>query len=300
MTNVVSLSRTHVQTPEIVADNTSPILFEAYERPLYYEGKYGNRFEDTKHKALVRYDAKNDKPVCLNVVGEKYKVVQNAELFNKVHEGLRTQLTPREITSAEIIDRVAMGGQRCFREYRFRGIDVPSPESDRIGFRVIIENGFGTGAIKIHAGAIDFFCTNGMILGDFTSMYAKHTSGLEIIRFKEHVEMCVNVFWKNKDLWSTLRDKKLASDDSVHEWLKDQFSKALGTKLFHQYLVECRVRGGRNMWALYSALTHFASHARTFPVRETGNDHLAHTMMQREHKVRNVFNASQMFSELAA
>lgn len=298
MTNVVSLNRTRV--PEIVTDNTSPILFEAYERPLHYEGKAGDKFTDTGHKALVRFDTKTNKPVCLNVVGEKYKVVQNAELFNKVHEGLRTQLTPSEITSAEILDRVSMGGQRCFREYRFRGINVASPEDDKIGFRIIIENGFGTGAIKIHAGAIDFFCTNGMILGDYVSAYAKHTSGLEIDRFRQHIEMAVDVFWKNKDLWSTLRDKKIKDDELVHQWLQEEFSKALGTKLFHQYLVERRVRGGQNMWALYSALTHFASHSTSFPVRQTGNDHLAHTMMQREHKVRNVFNNSAMFKELAA
>lgn len=300
MSNVVSLPRAEGRL-SLVADNSkSPIMFHAYERELFYLGKE-QRYNVQTHKALVRMDEATQQPVTLNVVGKSYKVVQNEELFDQVHAGMRTALTEGEVRGAEIIDRVSHGGARCFREYRFRNISVTSPENDTIGFRVIVENGFGTGAIKIHAGAIDFFCTNGMILGDYVSMYAKHTSGVQIIRFKEHVELAVQMFWKHKDLWGQLRSKVLTDDALVQKWLQEQFSKPVGNKIYLQYLVEKQVRGGQNAWALHCAMTRYASHSNEFPVRNTGNDHLAYTMLQREHKVRNITSGGvDAFISLAA
>lgn len=303
MSNVISIRNPYAVASQPASDrtgnasvNSSPLHFHAYERPLFYEGKEGTRYGSTGHKALVRMH--EDKPVCLNVVKDSYKVVQNADLFQAIESGLRSALGPTA-DRADIIDKLAYGGRTCYRQYVFRGIEVDSPERDKIIFRVIIQNGFGGSAIKLHAGAIDMFCTNGMILGDFTSEYAKHTSGVKINRFKETVEMAADVFWKNKGTWRMLRDTVIKAD-KVEEWLKEQFSERLGLKLFHAYLIEQRVRGGNNMWALYSTLTRYASHATgDFTLRETKNDHAAASMLKREQDVHKIWQ-SESFRELAA
>lgn len=200
-------------TDRLVNDLQSPLMFTAYERPLWYEGKTGNKFSNTGHKALVRMI--DDKPHCLNVVRETYKVVQNDELFAAIHDGLSSGLSHSEIASAQIKDKISYGGSICFREYIFPDIAVESPERDKIAFRIVVQNGFGTGAIKLLAGAIDFFCTNGLVIGEYTTTYAKHTKGLQIGRFTTAVRGSVDMFWKQKDFYGDLAGRKVLDNELV-------------------------------------------------------------------------------------
>jgi hypothetical protein len=70
-------------------------------------------------------------------------------------------------------------------------------------------------------------------------------------------------------------------------------------KMFVLYNQEVSVRG-RNVFALYSAFTNYASYAderNGFQLRNTGNDTKAVSMFQREHKVSQwidspVFNSN--------
>lgn len=287
MSNVVSLREAHRQEEELFNKIASPLNFTAYERPLYYEGKNGDKFGNTKHKALVRMV--DDAPVCLNVVRDTYKVVQNGELFDAVHRGMHSGISSIELAAAEVHDRISYNGAQSFREYRFPSIYVDSPERDKIIFRVIIQNGFGTGAIKMYAGAIDMYCTNGMIIGDYATVYAKHTKGVEIKRFEEMVRAAIDVFWKNRDFYNNLRGKTVKSDTDVELWLEHHFGDRLAVRLFHQYVIEKRTRGTNSLWALYSALTYYASHnSGDFQTRNTGNDHVAATMIKRETDVKRI------------
>lgn len=282
----------------LLNDLNSPLMFKAYERPLWYEGKEGTRFNNTKHKALVRMF--DDKPVCLNVVRDTYKVVQNDELFAAIHKGIAGNVTTDQLRSSRIKDRISYGGALCFREYVFPDISITSPERDKIAFRIVVQNGFGTGAIKLYAGAIDFFCTNGLVIGDYTSTYAKHTKGLQITRFEEAVRGSVHMFWKNKDFFSDLAGKHVLSNEQVKKWYEDKFGERLGAKLFRQYLIETNSRG-HTLWAVYSALTYYSSYADgEFGLRSTGNDHAAATMMKRENDVRKVIEDREAFMALAA
>lgn len=311
MTNVVSLNQ--VASGSAPTDSapvlstfdkqweTSPLNFHAYERPLWYEGRERN-YNNTGHKALVRPNGNLD-PICLNVVRDTYKVVQNKELFEMIHEGLfGSGVTQNDIDAARINDKISYGGSQCFREYIFPTVAFDSPEKDKIAFRIIIQNGFGTGAIKLYAGAIDFFCTNGLIHGEYTSTYAKHTKGLQLSKFTEAVQGAVAVFWKNKGMFDDLssRSIKHIEDKTIRDWLIDKFNERLGEKLFRQFLIEAQTRG-RTLWALYSALTYYSSHAEgEFSLRNTGNDHFAATMMKRENDVRRVVRDGQELLKLVA
>lgn len=282
----------------LLHDLLSPLYFHAYERPLWYEGKTGTKYDNTKHKALVRMV--DEKPVCLNVVQNTYKVIQNAELFAAIDAGLASGISEREIETASIRDKTSYNGAICFREYVFPEISFASPEGDKIAFRVVVQNGFGTGSIKLYAGAIDFFCTNGVVIGDYTSTYAKHTKGVSLLKFENAVRGAVDLFWKNKDLYADLKGKKVLADATVKIWMEHNFGDLLGDRLYHQYLVECQSRG-RNLWAVYSALTYYSSHVNgNFGLRNTGNDHEASTMMKRENTIRNVVDGGKALLHLAA
>jgi hypothetical protein len=282
----------------LLHDLHSPLMFTAYERPLWYEGKTGNKFDNTGHKALVRMI--NDAPVCLNVVKNTYKVVQNDELFAAIHAGLRTGVGDDVLSTAKIRDKTSYHGAVCFREYIFPDVSITSPERDKIAFRIVIQNGFGTGAIKLLAGAIDFFCTNGLVIGEYTSTYAKHTKGLQISKFEEAVRGSVHMFWQHKDFYSTLAGKKVLDDASVCDWYVAKFGDRLGARLYHQYVSEAKTRG-KTLWAVYSALTYYSSHSNgDFSLRNTGNDHAAATMMKRENDVRKAVADINEFMKLAA
>jgi len=293
MNNVVALNASAAMTPTL-----SPIMFKAYERPLFYTGSnQDHQYHNTGHKALCR--VLDDKPVCLNVVRDTYKVVQNMELFDAVERGLRSGVSETELRTARIRDKVSYNGAQCFREYIFPDIAVPSPERDTIAFRVIVQNGFGTGAIKLYSGAIDFFCTNGLVLGEYTSLYAKHTKGVSINDFERVVRGSVELFWKNKQFYADLAGKKVLGDDEVKAFLDHNFGERLGARLMYQFRLEINSRG-RTLWALYSALTHYSSHADgEFALRNTSNDHAAATMMKREKDVLKVTD-DNAFLKLAA
>lgn len=303
--NVIPLTTQHAHVYDgpggderLLNDINSPLMFKAWERPLYYKGAQGTEYDNTKHKALVR--VLDDKPVCLNVVRDTYKVVQNDELFSAIHKGIANNVTTEQLRSAHIKDRIAYGGALCFREYIFPDISITSPERDKIAFRIIVQNGFGTGAIKLYAGAIDFFCTNGLVIGDYTSTYAKHTKGVSLMRFEDAVRGSVHMFWKHKDFFSDLAGKRVLSDESVKKWYEDKFGERLGAKLFRQYLIEVESRG-RTLWAVYSALTYYSSYAvGEFQLRNTGNDHAAASMMKRENDVRKAIEDREAFLQLAA
>lgn len=286
MSNIVTLARTNVQQP------TSPILFDVYERPLAYLGsKRGSFYPAEEWKALVRVAPNGNGPLCLNIVGRNYKTVQNAELFGAIDSGIFNALGARADYTCDIVDKAAYGGRKCYRQYIFgNDLSFKGPEQQDIRFRIVVMNAFGSGAIRVYAGAIDMFCTNGMILGEFYSEYAKHTTNLTLKRFSDVVERAVDAFWKNKDLMHKLRAYKVTDIDAVSEWLIERFGKTLGGKLLEQYLIEARTRG-HNLWALFSAMIYYSSHADgrnggvEFSLRNTGNDHHASTMHEREQRM---------------
>jgi len=286
MTNVVSLGVAHRPLRQTAPSKPSPLDFVAYERPLWYEGATGTKYNNSGHKALVRM--KDGQPVCLNVVQDSYKVVQNKDLFEQIDRNICEGVGTQAFDNAEIFEQIAYEGRTCIREYRFPDIKVDSPERDKICFRIIALNGFGGSAIKVIAGAIDFFCMNGVIRGEYTREYGRHTTGLQLAKFGDQVRKSIDVFWKDRELWTEMRQTTIKDDEKVIKWLNEKFGDRLGAKLYRQYLIEQKSRGGTNFWALYSALTYYASHADgDFTLRKTGNDHAATTMLGREAAVRS-------------
>ncbi len=70
-------------------------------------------------------------------------------------------------------------------------------------------------------------------------------------------------------------------------------------QLMHQFRIECDSHG-RTVWALYSAATFYASRdGGAFTIRETGSDHKATTLMNREQQVRSWLNTDE-FEKIAA
>jgi len=277
----------------------SELYFTAVERPLAWQHKDGvSHFPVGTHKMLLRADAQRI-PIQLAVVGQGYQVVQNQDLFQSIEEQFMRAFSSQELTSVRVNDSMSYGGRVCLREYQFPNVrcDIGGGVSE-IAFRTIVKNGFGGSSIVLYTGAIDFFCTNGMISGQYDCMYARHTKGLRISDITDRVRRSIDVFYKQADIWRGWQGKRITYEE-VQQFFEDKFSGRLALKLYRQYLIEEQVHGP-TVWALYSAMTYYSSHNEgEFVARNTGTDHAAVTMLKREEQVQRTI-ASNAWSALAA
>ncbi len=296
MSNVTELRSTHVELPSPFPQE-SVLYFTAVERDLYWNDLKRGMFNavDT-HKCLLRSD--EGTPVQLAIVGHGYQVVQNKDLFRHIEDQFIQSFSPEEIEGVRVRDSMSYSGRACLREYQFPNVRCDSPGVSDIAFRTIVKNGFGGSSIVLYTGAIDFFCTNGMISGKYDCMYARHTKGLRITDITKRVRRSIDVFYSNAATWMQWYGKRI-TDEEVEAFLNDRYSELLAKKLLRQYRIEVQSHGP-NMWALYSTMTYYATHDEgDFTTRKTGVDHSAVTLLKREEVVQAVI-ASDAWLRLAA
>lgn len=288
MSNVVTLhdEATHVVSP---FPQDSELYFTAVERELHWKAHTDAAFHPcTTHKMLLRND--DGVPRALNVVGVGYQLVQNKSLFMAIEDQFMDAFTPDELVGVKVNDSMAYDGRTCVREYQFPNVRCEAPSVSDIAFRTIVKNGFGGSSIALFTGAIDFFCTNGMISGKYDCMYMRHTKGLKLTNITRRIRRSIDVFYTNVSMWHEWYGKRIDNDEA-RGFFADKYSDQLAKRLFRQYLIEAQVHGP-NMWALYSALTYYATHDEgDFATRKTDTNHSPVTMLKREEQVQSVVSS---------
>jgi len=299
--NNVTYITPHTPQPEHYFPQESELYFKTWERPCYFSGKTDNSFyEDPSHKHIIRMY--KDEPISLGVVGKNYKQLENKELCQGIEQTFVDNFTHEQLRNVEVKDAVSYMGGISIRQYIFPSItaDIGSKHSD-IAFRTIVINGYdGSSAFKFYTGAIDFFCTNGMVTGAYDMTVRRHTSGLNIPSLLNKVDRSIDVFYKQAEQWSKWVGKEITDENAIEcfEALPNA-SERLVAKLMRQFHIEC-LSHGRTVWALYSAATFYAtSNAGEFKTRDTAQDHTASTLINRENQVRSWLN-TDTFERLAA
>ena len=264
----------------------SPILFPVGERRIGWETRAGGYQRIHSHKAIIRTTASGESVHVLGVVGSTYRLIHNKELFGHVETTMRKEMQHDQLDGVIVRDKVAGWGRMCFREYVFPNIKclLGNGTKSEIAFRLLVQNGYGGSALRVHAGAIDFYCTNGMISGEYQSAYRKHTSGLVVADMGRTITSALDTFAQSQSKWI-----KWARTPVKHQAAMDLFrelasSEKLANNLSDQYLRERDARGD-NLWGVYSTLTYYASHADgEFKLRSSVDqqDTVASTMLQRE------------------
>jgi hypothetical protein len=302
MTNVINInSKDAIQSrvTSKVFSSESALYFNVWERPSYFRGRDGY-YEDPSHKHIVRLH--NDQPVSIGLVGNNYKLLKNRELFEGIEKTFEDVFSSEELNGVIRKDQTSYLGGTCYRDYIFPTIkvDISSKRSD-VAFRVIAVNGYdGTSGFKLYSGAIDFFCTNGMVSGSFDMMVKRHTKGLTIPNMTDRIRRSIDIFYKQADIWKHWVHKNI-TDEAAEECFKSMpnISDRRVDQLMRRFRIECAVHN-RTVWALYSAATSYATVADgEFKIRETGVDHKATTLMNREQQVRSWLNTDE-FLKLAA
>lgn len=295
MDNVIELPRAERSDDPFAQYNTPEckLYFPVAERKVAWQMRDGSFTPTTSHKAIIRVSPDGSRPYLLNIVGGSYKLVHNRELFLAVENAMHEEMLPEHLHDVQVTDRISGWGKVCMRQYVFPSIKchVQGTRGD-IGFRIIVQNGYGGSALRIHAGAIDFYCTNGMIRGEYTSTYKKHTSGLVVGHLNTTVKEAVLEFAKGSEQWNAWAKKPVRFEQAMKLFEDIALSARMKDNLNDQFTREVDMRGN-NMWALYSTLTYYASHHDgAFGLRRTvqEQDTVATTMLTRELNVARWIN----------
>lgn len=287
----------HGEDPFEKANQNSKIMFNVGERAVGWRRRDGSYTSVSSHKAIIRTAEDDDSAVLvLNIVGSTYKLIHNRELFGAVEDTLRKNMHGDALQGVMITDKVSGWGRVCLREYVFPNIKCKLKKAGKspIAFRLIVQNGYGGSALRLHAGAIEFYCMNGMISGDYQSAYNKHTSGLVVTGIDSAIERALYAFAASEVVWNRWANTPVKHAFAMQLFRDLASSDKLRENLTQQYMREREDRG-ENLWAVYSALTYYASHAEgEFKLRESvmTQDTEASTMLQRELTVAKWVNST--------
>jgi hypothetical protein len=248
-------------------------------------------------KMLLRTDRKDNSSSYLSIVNSKYRVVLNEEILRPLQEQMVEYFDQSVLEEIKIKDTVTKNGAICYSEYIFprltNTIETNTGHKTEIGLRYIMKNTFdGSGSIVLYGGAIDFFCTNGLIRGEYDVTRRRHTKNFSVAGFKSAFENSMERFTELVSMYQEYADIKIKSVKAVEDVFnalartdpnaEKKREGGLSDKLFSQYAAESTVRG-HNLFSVASALTHYASHNdERFPLTKAGDNG---TLFKRQERV---------------
>jgi len=241
----------------------------------------------------------------IGVVGNTFNCANHTDFFEGVHNTVTENLGEEQTDSMNINWRIAKQNAWAMMDMTLPNVTARianDKHSTTIAQRIIALHGVdGSCSNQTYFGAIDFFCTNGMIRGEHDKIRRKNTANFTMDRFIRDLRESTQSFYAQSERLQGWANKPLYVGDvkaMLEALLK---SDRASEKMFGLYNQEASVRG-ENVWALYSAFTNYASYAderNGFNLRETGKDTQAVSMFQREHKVSQWIE-SPVFKELIA
>jgi len=261
-------------------------------------------FEPTKVKDK-KYVINGDTGDYIGVVGDTFQCASHTEFFEGVHNTVTEHLGEAECEDMNMKWRTAKQNAWAMLDMTLPNVTArieTDKHSTTIAQRIIALHGIdGSCSNQTFFGAIDFFCTNGMIRGEHDKIRRKNTANFTMDRFIRDLRQATQSFYAQSERLQGWANKPLYVGD-VKAMLETLLkSDRMADKMFSLYNQEASVRG-QNVWSLYSAFTNYASYAderNGFNLRNTGKDTTAVSMFQRENKVSQWIE-SKPFKELIA
>ena len=281
-------------------DTYTTNLFELEGTKLDFKVKY----EDTKFagKRYVRNSVTGD---YLGIVGDKFKSINHLDYFNGIKKVIQENRLPHHLDGAKVKISTARNSAFALIDITLPNVKhkvVTSRHQTEINERIIALHGIdGSCSNQVYFGAIDRFCTNGQIGGEYDTIKRKNTSGLVLERLLQEVRDAKTNFDIRCQMMQKWADTPLNVDGKI---LLDSIIKSekISKKMYELTCQEISKRG-KNVFALYSAFTNYASYAderNGFNIRNTGFDTRAETMWRREQEVAKWISSPQFKSLVAA
>ena len=265
---------------------------------------FTTRTEKTRMQGK-KYVINNNTDEVLGIVGSKFNSVTHREFYDKVCRTMAEQLGDDAMKDVQVRWNTARNGAFAMLDATMpstKALITTDKQQTEISQRVIALHGVdGLCSNQVFFGAIDFFCTNGMIRGEHDKVRRKNTTNFSMDTFIRELENANSDFYSQAEQLQTWADTPL-DDQSVQTMLNSLMgSEKKSEKMLSLYGQEIGKRG-RNAFALYSAFTNYASYAderNGFKLRDTGNDTNSISMWGREQEVTKWISSKQ-FKELVA
>ena len=263
-------------------------------------------FETTKFDEK-KYVINNETGAYLGVVGKGFNCASHKKFFDGVQNVMVDNIPDA------MVDSTVRWSSARNNAWAMMDIVMPNVstkiETDKhtteVGQRIIALHGVdGSCSNQVFFGAIDFFCTNGMITGDYDKVKRKNTSNFCMSRFINELNQSSLDFQEQSDKLKTWARVELPtySNKGWNEVLSSITKSDQKAKKMLPLVQQEVSKRGRNVFALYSAFTNYASYAderNGFNLRNTGNDTQSQSMWAREHEVTK-WIATPEFKKLAA
>ena len=265
---------------------------------------FTTRTEKTRMQGK-KYVINNDTDEVLGIVGSKFNSVTHREFYDKVCRTMAEQLGDDAMKDVQVRWNTARNGAFAMLDASMpstKAVIITDKQQTEISQRVIALHGVdGLCSNQVFFGAIDFFCTNGMIRGEHDKVRRKNTTNFSMDTFIRELENANSDFYSQAEQLQTWASTPLEYN-SVRDMLHSLMgSEKKGDKMLGLYGQEIQTRG-HNAFALYSAFTNYASYAderNGFKLRDTGNDTNSISMWGREQEVTKWISSKQ-FKELVA
>ena len=227
----------------------------------------------------------------LGIVGTGFTCASHGDFYRGVMDTLTENLEPSDMMNAKYKWRTARGGAWTMLDITLPDMQVEintDKHTTTLGNRIISLHGIdGSCSNQVYFGQIDFFCTNGMIRGEYDKVRKKNTANFSLDSFIYELNRARRDFYEETakmQVWAETDLKYVNVQSLLEEMIT---SKRKAEKMYELYCHEASQRG-HNKWALYSAFTNYASYAderNGFNLRNTGHDTQAISMFSREQEV---------------
>ena len=243
----------------------------------------------------------------IGIVGNGFTCASHGDFFRNVMDTTTQTLSDYDMEGAQINWRSAHKDGWAMMDMTLPNVTAKiatDKHETTLMKRIIALHGVnGTCSNTTIFGAIDFFCLNGQIRGKHDKVMRKNTSNFSLDRFITELHRSQQDFTAQAEQMQRWANTSLAYVN-VKELLEGIMkSERKSEKMYTLYNQEAGVRG-RNLWALYSAFTNYATYAderNGFNLRNTGHDTQAISMFKREIDVAGWIDTPQFKSlEMAA
>ena len=278
--------------------------FNVYTRPVFFQSDEGlNRIPNKL--ALVRDDTENS----LGVVSDSYQIAQHPDAFRTVERIIAGSELDLEGVKRTI--SVSHGGARAYAIYSLPAHTIETSKGDPSALQISARNSFdGSWCFHVDIGSVRMICTNGQVfLEDFAMFKSKHTRGLNMAHAARKLSNAVEVYAKEVDRWKRWKQtgvsdnfafalfgriancKAMHSDTIKHpsDLLQEPeiYRNKTLVRLWDHYNANEKKALGSNLWAVYNAVTHWATH--TPATKSTAQKNIAAIKVKRQDTVRSVF-----------
>ena len=261
-------------------------------------------FEPTKVDDK-KYVINGDTGDYIGIVGNGFTCASHGDFFRNVMDTTTQTLSDYDMEGAQINWRSAHKDGWAMMDMTLPNVTAKiatDKHETTLMKRIIALHGVnGTCSNTTIFGAIDFFCLNGQITGDHNKVMRKNTSNFSLDRFITELHKSQQDFTAQAEQMQRWANTSLMHVDVKAMLEGIMKSDRKSEKMYGLYNQEVATRG-RNLWALYSAFTNYATYAderNGFALRNTGSDTQSKSLFMREIEVANWVNTPQ-FQSVAA